>query len=39
MNAVKTDSKDKPTSDVVIESITVNTKGISYNEPEKLEEK
>ena len=33
---VKTDSNDKPTENVVIKSITVDTKGVKYNEPEKI---
>ena len=32
---VKTDSSDKPKEDVVIKSITVDTKGITYKEPNK----
>jgi len=32
---VKTDSSDKPKEDVVIKSITVDTKGIKYKEPTK----
>jgi len=32
---VKTDSNDKPKEDVVIKSITVDTKGITYKEPNK----
>lgn len=32
---VKTDSNDKPKEDVVIKSITVDTKGIKYKEPNK----
>lgn len=34
--AVKTDSNDKPLNDVVIESVTVDTHGIEYGEPEKI---
>ena len=34
---VKTDSNDKPEQDVVIESITVDTKGVEYKEPEKIQ--
>lgn len=33
---VETDSKHKPKEDVVIESVTVDTKGIEYKEPEKI---
>ena len=36
INSVKTDQNDKPLEDVVIESITVDTKGINYKEPEKI---
>jgi peptidyl-prolyl cis-trans isomerase B (cyclophilin B) len=32
---VKTDSNDKPKEDVVIKSITVDTRGIKYKEPNK----
>ncbi|MDU1314880.1 peptidylprolyl isomerase [Clostridium septicum] len=32
---VETDSNDKPKTDVIIESITVDTKGEKYNKPEK----
>lgn len=32
---IKTDSKDKPKEDIVIKSITVDTKGITYKEPKK----
>ena len=32
---VKTDSNDKPKEDVVIKSITVDTKGVTYKEPNK----
>lgn len=35
---VETDSEDKPLKDVVIEKITVDTKGVTYKEPETLEE-
>ena len=35
---VETDSDDKPLNDVVIEKITVDTKGVTYPEPETLEE-
>lgn len=34
--AVDTDSNDKPEKDVIIESVTVDTKGISYDEPETI---
>lgn len=37
INSVETDRNDKPLKDVVIESITVDTKGINYKEPEKVE--
>lgn len=37
INSVETDKNDKPLKDVVIESITVDTKGIDYKEPEKVE--
>lgn len=33
---VETDANDKPVKDVVIESITVDTKGEKYDEPEKI---
>lgn len=33
---VETDSSDKPIKDIVIESIDVDTKGIKYDEPEKM---
>ena len=36
INSVKTDQNDKPLEDVVIESITVDTKGVNYKEPEKI---
>ena len=36
INSVETDRNDKPLEDVVIESITVDTKGINYKEPEKI---
>ena len=36
INSVETDSNDKPLKDVVIENITVDTKGIDYKEPEKV---
>ena len=32
---VKTDSNDKPKEDIVIKSITIDTKGITYKEPNK----
>lgn len=35
---VQTDSSDKPVSDVVIESVTVDTKEASYSEPKTLAE-
>ena len=37
INSVETNSNDKPLKDVVIESITVDTKGINYKEPEKMQ--
>lgn len=37
INSVETDRNHKPLKDVVIESITVDTKGIDYKEPEKVE--
>ena len=37
INSVETNSNDKPLKDVVIESITVDTKGIDYKEPEKIQ--
>lgn len=37
LESVKTSDNDKPIEDVVIESITVDTKGIDYDLPEKLE--
>lgn len=37
INSVETDENYKPLKDVVIESITVDTKGIDYKEPEKVE--
>ena len=37
INSVETDRNAKPLKDVVIESITVDTKGIDYKEPEKVE--
>ncbi len=36
--AVDTDSNDKPEEDVVIESITVDTKGITYDDPVTIAE-
>lgn len=33
---VKTNSNDKPIDNVVIKSITVDTKGVKYSEPEKI---
>ena len=36
INSVQTNSNAKPLKDVVIESITVDTKGINYKEPEKI---
>ena len=32
----KTDSNDKPIKNIIIESIKVDTKGIKYNDPEKI---
>ncbi|WP_370832262.1 peptidylprolyl isomerase [Clostridium sp.] len=37
INSVQTNSNDKPLKDVVIESITVDTKGIDYKEPKKIQ--
>ena len=37
INSVETDRNDKPLKDVVIESITVDTKGVDYKAPEKVE--
>ena len=37
INSVETNSNDKPLKDVVIESITVDTKGIDYKEPKKIQ--
>lgn len=34
--AVETDSNDKPLTDVIIESVTVDTHGIAYDEPETI---
>jgi peptidyl-prolyl cis-trans isomerase B (cyclophilin B) len=36
LSKVKTGANDKPTKDVVIESITIDTKGVEYKEPEKV---
>jgi peptidyl-prolyl cis-trans isomerase B (cyclophilin B) len=33
---VKTGANDKPSKDVIIESITIDTKGVEYKEPEKV---
>lgn len=33
---VETDNNDKPLDDVIIESVSVNTHGISYDEPETM---
>ena len=38
INSVKTNSNDKPLTDVIIEEIRVDTKGIDYSEPVKKEE-
>ena len=38
INSVETNSNDKPLNDVVIEEIRVDTKGINYSEPEKINE-
>ena len=35
---VETDDGDKPVTDVIIESITVDTKGVEYDKPEIIEE-
>ena len=35
---METNSNDKPLNDVVIEEIRVDTKGINYSEPEKINE-
>ena len=32
----KTGSNDKPVKNIIIESIKVDTKGIKYDEPEKI---
>ena len=37
INSVETDRNYKPLKDVVIESITVDTKGVDYKAPEKVE--
>lgn len=37
INSVESNSNDKPLKDIVIESITVDTKGINYKEPEKIQ--
>ena len=37
INSVETNSNDKPLKDVVIESIKVDTKGIDYKEPKKIQ--
>ena len=34
--SVDTDSSNKPVKDVIIESVTVDTKGLSYDEPETI---
>lgn len=36
LSKVKTGANDKPTKDVVIETITIDTKGVEYKEPEKV---
>lgn len=36
---VETDMNDKPTTPVVIDSIKVDTKGVTYNKPETISEK
>lgn len=36
INKVKTDGNDKPVEAVIIEEIKVDTKGVSYPEPEKI---
>ena len=33
---VKTDANDKPVKNIIIESIKVDTKGVKYDEPEKM---
>lgn len=33
---VETDNNDKPIKDIIIESVKVDTKGINYNEPDKM---
>lgn len=37
INSVKTGSGDKPVKDVVIEEIRVDTKGVDYKSPEKIQ--
>ena len=36
LGKVKTGTNDKPAKDVVIESITIDTKGVEYKEPETI---
>ena len=36
ISKVSTDANDKPLEDVIIESITIDTKGIEYDEPIKI---
>ena len=36
ISKVSTDANDKPLEDVIIESITIDTKGIKYDEPIKI---
>ena len=36
ISKVSTDVNDKPLEDVIIESITIDTKGIKYDEPIKI---
>lgn len=38
INSVETNSNDKPLTDVIIEEIRVDTKGIDYPQPVKIEE-
>ena len=38
LNMVDTDSKDRPRQDIVIKSIRVETYGVDYGEPKKIEE-
>ncbi|MCI6190972.1 MAG: hypothetical protein MR691_13780 [Clostridium sp.] len=38
MQDVETNEEDKPLKDVFIEKITVDTKGVTYPEPETLDE-